>query len=96
MNAQTCKNIAQTLNELYPSGLILGECKAVVSDLGLLVEWNIWDKEKGVKTTQKRFQPNEKLSITKINGEMLTLGDYVPNIIVHASRFKGFERRIEK
>jgi hypothetical protein len=89
-NVMRCDNIASKLNELYPSGLILGECQAIVGDFGLIVEWNSKDNKK----YQKKFLPDEKIYIVEIRGDVLFLGGYVPRIQVHAERFKGFVRRI--
>jgi len=93
MNKRTCSSISVKLNELYPTGLILGECKAIVGDLGLLVQWNNFINN---TKEQKRFLPNEQISITEIRGEMLFLSGYIPIVSVHADRFKGFVRQYRK
>jgi hypothetical protein len=93
MNVHTLnKPIAEKLLELYPSKLILGQCRAIIGQFGLTVNWVNGDGSIG----EKRYKEGETLSITQIEGEWLVLSEPIHAIKIHSCLFKGFQQSIHK
>lgn len=88
-NVIRCANIADELLKLYPDGLVLGSCRGIVGQFGLVINWNSLDGTK----EQKRYKEDEELPITEVKGQMFVLSMFTPNAIVHSRFFKGFVRR---
>lgn len=85
-----CTNIADELLKLYPNGLVLGRCRGIVGQFGLVINW---DSLYGTKE-EKRYKEDEELPITEVRGQAFVLTMFTPKAIVDSRFFKGFRRSI--
>ena len=84
-------SMTEKLLELHPSGLVLGQAKAIVGQFGLIIRWNL---PPDGNTSEVRLKEDDTLSIIRVEGDMLEVGGYVPGpVMIHSGKFKGFSYR---